>query len=318
LGIIIARIVPSRVGYWLVRVIASAMARHRTIIFTTIRANLRHVVPEASEEEIDDLARRAIAHAGRTYFDMFRLSAKDYQHGDIPLSIHFSDWVAARQALSNERGTVLVGPHMSNFDLAAQWIASQGFTIQGLSLPRPSTSARVVNALRRRRGILMTPLSVSSLRAAVKRLRAGGIVMTGVDRPVSLMEELVPFFGTPARLPTGHVRLALQANARIVVACCIMEREGQTAPGDASGTCRYRIQFAPPLDMEAAPGQESSARVSHANVRHNVRRVLEIIEGMIRQAPDQWLMFVPVWEDNTDGARSLEEPTMSEVSGIGI
>jgi len=34
------------------------------------------------------------------------------------------------------------------------------------------------------------------------------------------------------------------------------------------------------------------------DVRHNVRRVLAIIEEMIRQAPDQWLMFVPVWPEN--------------------
>lgn len=138
--------------------------------------------------------------------------------------------------------------------------------------------------------------------------------MTGADRPVSLMDELMPFFGAPARLPTGHVRLALQTHARIVVACCIMEKNGQTAAGDASGVCCYRIQFAPPIEMEAAPGHESAGRVSDANVRHNVRRVLEIIEEMIRQAPDQWLMFVPVWKDDAEKAPADKEA--SEVSDI--
>lgn len=317
LGVIIARLMPPRIGYWLARVIASAMARRRSFMFINARANLSRVVPEATDEELDDLARRAIAHAGRTYYDMFRLSAEDYQRGRVPLNIRIREWVAVRQALSDGRGTVLVGPHMSNFDLAAQWIASQGFDIQALSLPSPSTGARVVNALRRRRGIVMTPLSVSALRAAIKRLRAGGLVMTGADRPVSMMDELVPFFGAPARLPTGHVRLALQTQARIVVACCIMEKNGQTATGDASGVCCYRIQFAPPIEMEAASDQESAARISDANIRHNVRRVLEIIEDMIRQAPDQWLMFVPVWENATGKDTSDQElPEISDMLGI--
>jgi lauroyl/myristoyl acyltransferase len=34
------------------------------------------------------------------------------------------------------------------------------------------------------------------------------------------------------------------------------------------------------------------------DVRHNTRRVLAIIEEMIRLAPDQWLMFVPVWPES--------------------
>jgi phosphatidylinositol dimannoside acyltransferase len=316
LGVIIARLMPPRIGYWLARVIASAMAKRRTFMFTTARANLSHVVPEATDEELDDLARRAIAHAGRTYYDMFRLSAEDYQRGRVPLSIRVSEWLAVRQALADDRGTVLVGPHMSNFDLAAQWIASQGFEIQGLSLPSPSNGARLVNALRRHHGVVMTPLSIAALRTAVKRLRHGGLVMTGADRPVSLMDELALFFGAPARLPTGHVRLALQTDARIVVACCILEKNGQTAAGDASGACCYRIEFAAPLEMETAPGQESAARVSHANVRHNVQRVLEVAEEMIRQAPDQWLMFVPVWEDEAEkGASDKESSGASETMG---
>jgi lauroyl/myristoyl acyltransferase len=128
------------------------------------------------------------------------------------------------------------------------------------------------------------------------------------------MDELVPFFGAPARLPTGHVRLALQTQSRIVVACCIMEKDGQTAVGDASGVCCYRIQFAPPIEMEAASDQEVVPRVSEANIRHNVQRVLEIIEQMIRQAPDQWLMFVPVWEDTAHQDPSDRE--LSEVSDM--
>jgi len=29
----------------------------------------------------------------------------------------------------------------------------------------------------------------------------------------------------------------------------------------------------------------------------NARRVIAILEGFIRDHPDQWMMFVPVWPD---------------------
>ncbi|MBC7235289.1 MAG: hypothetical protein H5T69_05565 [Chloroflexi bacterium] len=295
--------VPPRLGYRLATRVASAMAKREATMFTTVRENLRHVLPHAGAEELSRLAEEAIAHAGRTYYDMFRFSDEDYRRGRVPLRVDVEEWRAVREVLADDRGTVLVGPHMSNFDMAARWIVAQGFTMQGLSLPQPNTGTRVLNRLRRRSGIEMTPLDVSALRMAVKRLRQGGIVLTGVDRPVSLMEEPVLFFDAPARLPTGHVRLALQTCSRIVVGCCLLESAVDMSSqgfartlGKKAALCRpdeldccYRIQYAPPLEMEEVGGREES-------VRHNVMRVLEIIERMIRQAPSQWLMFVPVWD----------------------
>jgi KDO2-lipid IV(A) lauroyltransferase len=147
----------------------------------------------------------------------------------------------------------------------------------------PDLGTRVVNWLRTRRGILMTPIDLRSLRLAVERLRKGGVVMTGVDRPVSRDDEPIQFFDAPARMPTGHVRLALQTGARVVVACCLQDPDG-----------KYALRLGPPLEMETTGNRAE-------DVRHNARRVLAIIEDMIRQAPDQWLMFVPVWPDASRG-----------------
>jgi lauroyl/myristoyl acyltransferase len=50
----------------------------------------------------------------------------------------------------------------------------------------------------------------------------------------------------------------------------------------------YEIDIAPPLEMEHV-GRRAD------DVRHNMRRILDILEGYIREAPEQWLMLVPVW-----------------------
>lgn len=284
LAIVLARILPRRFGYWVARKVSRRMSQRRSHMFRALRANLAHVVgPAIGDGDLDALAESALYHAGCTYVDMFRTTVDDYRSGRVQVRVDPKEWALARQAMLDERGTVLVGAHMSNFDLAAQWFAAQGIEIQALSLARPSSGTRVINWLRRRRGIVVTPIDVSSLRMAVARLRRGGVVLTGVDRPVSEDDEPVLFFGAPARLPVGHIRLAMQTESRVLVACCVQEPDGQ-----------YGVRLSAPLEME-----RTGDRVG--DIGHNCRRVLAVLEEIIRQAPDQWLMFAPVWPED-DGS----------------
>ncbi|MBC7315175.1 MAG: lysophospholipid acyltransferase family protein [Chloroflexi bacterium] len=283
LGMALARIVPPGVGYWISRRLARAMRKRRNNLFTTVRANIRQVVgPATSDEKLDEMAERAIYHAGCTYYDMFRQRRDSLRQYEIVLRASPETWEQVKSALQDRRGVIIAGAHMSNFDLAAQWIAAQGVEIQALSLAQPDIGTRVVNEIRRRRGVIVTPVGLDSLRAALKRLQNGGVIATGVDRPVSDHDEPLPFFGKPARLPTGHIRLALQTNAHVIAAACIQEPTG-----------RYALVMSPPLEMERTYDRQR-------DIRHNALRVLALLEEMIRQAPDQWLMFVPVWPEEEE------------------
>jgi len=287
LGIALARIMPQRLAYWIARKGARSMSRRGSDLIATVRANLAHVVgPLASQAELDALAENAICHAGCTYFDMFRTSLKHHYLGRASPRAYPDEWAQALSAFQDERGIIVVGPHMSNFDLVIQWITAQGIEIQALSLAEPDMGARVLNRLRRRRKVVVTPINLHGLRLALARLKKGGVVVTGVDRPVSADDEPITFFGAPARLPTGHIRLALQSGAHVLVGCCIQEPDGA-----------YTLRLRPPLEMEVSGDRRE-------DVRHNARRVLAVVEEMIREAPDQWLMFVPVWrEEDVAGNR---------------
>lgn len=274
LGVALARLVPRSIGYWLARHTARWIARHRFEVFRTLRENLSHVVPEADDATLDALAERTLYQTGCCYFDMLHFRPRDLEK---ILEYDPQEWAQAAAWFADERGTLVVGAHISNYDLAAQWFVSQGFEIQALSLASPSRGDRVVNALRRHRGLIATPISVSALREAVQRLRRGGIVITGVDRPVSEDDKPILFFDAPAPLPRGHVRLALQTGARIVVAYCLRKPDGH-----------YRLHILPALDMEHVGTREE-------DIEHNTRRVLDLVETTIRAAPDQWIMLVPVW-----------------------
>jgi len=269
-----------RLGSWLATGFARYMAWRRSTLYRTVRSNLAHVLGAgASAQELDTAAERAIYHAGRSYYDLLRIGLQECADGRAPIRHDPAEWERTLAVLRGGRGTVLVGPHVGSFDLGGQWIAAQGVEMQTLSLAEPSIANQVQNWLRRRRGMIVTPVGLPALRAAMQRLRRGGVVVTGVDRPVSPDDGPVPFFDAPARLPDGHVRLALQTDAQVVAASCILQPDG----------C-WMLHLAPPIEMERSGDRE-------ADVRHNMRRVLAIVEELIRMAPDQWLMFVPVWAE---------------------
>ncbi|MGH2619898.1 MAG: lysophospholipid acyltransferase family protein, partial [Anaerolineales bacterium] len=134
----------------------------------------------------------------------------------------------------------------------------------------------VTNRIRRSFGVDLSPTNFNSLRQAIRHLRKGGMVVTAVDRP-DPQGELLEFFGRPARLLVGHARLAIRTGAPIIVGGTYQEANG-----------RYRAVL---LDvLESNPyADKPTGELELAQA------VMRIHEHFIRQRPDQWMMFHPVW-----------------------
>jgi KDO2-lipid IV(A) lauroyltransferase len=216
----------------------------------------------------------------RGYYDLFR--AWQLPQEQLVASVDIPEEVRAvvRSAWNRAGGSVLVFPHLSAFDLGAQ---AMGFYLpetQVLTVPDPPPGFELTNTLRLWSGFEVTPLSSSALRQAIKRLRRGGVVSVAGDRPISDLDEPVPFFGRPACVPSGHVRLALKTGAQVVVACCFL----------SPLTRKYTMHVEPPLEMIRTGNQDEDVRV-------NMRQVLDALERIIGRWPEQWQMFVPVWPE---------------------
>ncbi len=173
----------------------------------------------------------------------------------------------------------MVVPHLTNIDLVGHAAALAGMRFQVLSYPDPPASYQATNRLRSASGIEVTPMSIEALRKATKRLKAHGFVLTGVDRPIGDDKYRPLFFGRPASLPVGHVRLALNTNVPVVVITGRLQSSG-----------RYRVWASEPIWMQ--PDEDLQAEIVT-----NAERILSYIEQEIRQAPEQWTMFYPVWPE---------------------
>jgi phosphatidylinositol dimannoside acyltransferase len=289
LGMVLSRIASPRVGHSFSWRMAGWVCRARPAVHKTVQANLARVLgPGTAQETLDRTTREVYYSTLRSWYDLFR--ARQLPHQELVASVDYSEVTraVAQDLQSSSRGTVLVIPHLSNFDLGGHVLAAYVARIQVLTLPNPPPGFRLANELRRNSGIEITPLAPAALRQALQRLKAGGVVGTAGDRPVSDLDDPVPFFGQPARVPSGHVRLALKANARVVVAYCVL----------SPNTDKYTLCLEPPLELVRTGDRDEDVRI-------NMRFVLDKLEAVIRRWPGQWQMFVPVWPGLLTGERSI-------------
>lgn len=285
LAFYLGKTLPPRGGHCVVVLLSRLIVTFKPDVYHAARANLRHVLGNtASDVELDRAVHRLFRNALRGYYELFHNVGRGIVDvADFRPPVHLAP--EARQyideALASGRGLMILGAHVSNFDLA--WIGLSQYIpvqMQALSLAAPPPGFEFFNHLREKGNVLLTPIAPRSLRDAMARLRQGGIVLTGVDRPIGEGDEPVEFFGATAYLPTGYIRIPLRTDSLVMTMAAYFE----------DGV--YHVVGNPPLEMERT-GDDG------VDVTLNLRCVLAQIESLIMRHPDQWMMFLPVWRDQS-------------------
>lgn len=281
LVILICRLLPLRWAYRFGEWLVSLVGRNQGVPFIQgVRANLAvmHGVPE-SDPVVDAALTGLLRQMAHSYVDLFRVI--DGSPEQIYAACCFDP--ATVQAIDTCRaegqGLVLVGAHTCSFDILLLALRQVFPSVQALTLSDPKGSSAVMNDLRWRFGIEVTPISVQALRQAVERLRSGGVVAVAADVPVAEHSgEMLTFFGRAARLPVGHARLALDTGAQMVVGVSHCTGDGHYA-----------------AEMAVAPRPASTGSKRQDSICW-AQAALTAIESYLRRWPDQWLMPKPLWE----------------------
>lgn len=284
LGLSLALLLCLVVPRGLARKIGFALADHlsrdrQSALVRAVRANQAVVrgLP-SGDPELDDAVMQVLRCAAAGYVDLFRGIARG-PSALRSLCVPDADLMSIIETeMRRKGGLLLVGAHTSNFDALLMTLDDRGFSGQALAYADPTQVYLLQNAIRRRFGLDISPISVPALVRAARRLRAGGLVLTGVDRP-DPSGELLTFFGRPARLPIGHARLALLTGASLLVG-------GMLAQGDG-------LYKAVALDIVRPSGLSCES----ASPKGLAQRIINCLEEFIRRHPDEWLMFYPVWPD---------------------
>ena len=280
LGLIIIKILNREQAYrfadWMSRRI---VAKKESDMIRAVRSNqavIRGLPFDAPE--LDDAVFEVIRNSARGYTDWYRATHAGPEAVLESMEIDPQLIEYIEQARDDKRGLMIVGAHMSSFNIMLLALGVHGYPIQALSFANVQGGVHVDNAVRRKYGLNLTPISPKSLKQAMRRLKNGGLAVTAVDRPDVGGDELI-FFGRKATLPVGPARLAVATNSRILVGMI------QTV-----GTNKYRAVADLPLEPEFTGDREQ-------DVINLAQRYVDIIEDYIRQRPGEWLMFLPMWPD---------------------
>ncbi len=216
LAILTGRVLPRRWGYGLATLIGNLIGSLKNNkMVKAIRAN-QYVVhgKQMPAEVLNQMPKTIFVSAAKCIFDYFHFLSRPEKLQNI---ISFSPEASnAIERIKNQEPTVVVCPHLSNFDLMGYTLALHKVDVQVLSFPNPNETYKVQNRLRERTGINVTPLDFSAFRQAQLRLQKGGSVLTGMDRPLADQRDtkyMPRFFGYETHLPVAYIRMALKANA---------------------------------------------------------------------------------------------------------
>jgi lauroyl/myristoyl acyltransferase len=281
-----------RLAAWLVRAIPARLenricslagnwiaSRRDSGLVRAVRLNQWVVRGESlSKDELDEAVRETFRNSARTVYDLYRHAGDLEKVGEMILLDEVTQELVQRPEFDRQ-GLVVVGLHVSNFDLILQWLCRQGIRPLVLTIPDPQGGRRVEYEARLKTGMNLVPASLGALRHAIRHLQQGGCVLTGADRPVPEPRERPLFFGRPAALPTHHVYLAAKAGVPVRVMFTRREADG-----------RYRVTTSAPIAMDSYDDWD-------AGMLKNTEKVLKVAETYLRGIPQQWSVPLPLWPE---------------------
>jgi lauroyl/myristoyl acyltransferase len=114
---------------------------------------------------------------------------------------------------------------------------------------------------------------------AIQHLQEGGAVALLIDRPSSNASVTIELFNRPFRASLAAAELARASGCAIVPVAIVRGHDG------------YDVVVRKRIDYDRARLRDPAAR------RELTQEILRALEPLIRQYPEQWFHFIPIWPD---------------------
>jgi KDO2-lipid IV(A) lauroyltransferase len=240
-----------------------------------LRDNMRHVMRGKSSAEIDRVAKNILRNHLKNYYDFFRSIrlTKD----DIAKLVQVNGFENLENARARGKGVVFITAHFGNLDIVGQTFAIRGYKVTTpAEHVKPEILYQRIVSTRASKGLTIIPVD-GPLLSLVRALKKNEIVGLAADLDVTKSGIVVNFFDAPARLPDGHVQLALRTGAALLPAFSLRLPDNTFAA------------FAEPAIALKNTGNFDG------DVRAGVEQVARVLEKWIGQYPEQWVMFHRTW-----------------------
>ncbi len=237
------------------------------------RRNLRHAFPEKTADEIEAIVAAMWDNLGR--------SAAEYPHLATIIRTRTVIEGAETIVLLRDDGKpgIFFAGHLGNWELATYSAMVNGLPLSLVYRAPNNPLIEGLYALGRRPGSGgLIPKGSEGARRLMKLMKRGGHIGMLVDQKMNDGIPL-PFFGRTAMTAPALAHLAYRFDCPVVGARVVR-----------LGGAHFRVTIEPPLEL---PRTDNLA----ANVAETLCRVNALLEGWIREHPEQWLWVHRRWPD---------------------
>jgi KDO2-lipid IV(A) lauroyltransferase len=209
------------------------MALFATAAYKTTKQNLDHCFPDKSPQEKTALARSRMKHLGQAFFEtpgLWRRSSKWLQSKIVAIEGESH----LKEAIANDRGTILLIPHQGNWEVIGLWVATQTAMTSLYQPPKNSLLGNWIKKSRERTGATLVPTNVRGVAALLKALNRGETVAILPDQqPPKASGDFAPLFEKPALTMTLTYNLLNRSNSQALFCTALREKGG------------WRLHFSP-------------------------------------------------------------------------
>jgi KDO2-lipid IV(A) lauroyltransferase len=277
-GLFLARHLPAFLARPLAFTLGHLYALLRPSRLGIVEANLAPLLG-AGTPECRATSRRLFAQFAAKVLDLWRCESGMATDRWMTEWSGWERFVAARE---RNQGVLLVTPHIGNWEFGGPFLSKRGIKLLVLTQPEPGSGfTELRQASRAQWGIetIVVRNDPFAFVDIIKRLQDGAIVALLVDRPPAPTGVTVELFGRPFQASIAAAELARATGAAILPVYVV------------HGTTGYKACVLPEVAYSrAALGNRESRRML-------TQEIMRAFEPVIREHPDQWYHFVPLWPE---------------------
>jgi KDO2-lipid IV(A) lauroyltransferase len=249
--------------------------------------NIGQVLGRSDRERTRPLAREAFRNFGKFVIDFVRFPVLTKE--EIRRRLVFHQWVELDEVMASKRGMIIVTMHFGAYDLGAAALGAYDYETFGVAESYGyHRMDELIITSRRQMGMNFIPndkVTVGVFRA----IKRGGILAMLIDVAPAGTEVTVDFMGARADVSSVPARVALRTGAWVVPVMVLRGPERDDI-------------IRPVLDTQALRNFERSGD-EERDVQEMTRRIMASYEAVLRQHPEQWLIFRRIWPGLEPAAR---------------
>nr|WP_281270134.1 lipid A biosynthesis lauroyl acyltransferase [Bosea caraganae] len=277
----------SDLGGWLLRSVSPLIPVNKVAL-----ANIRAVFPEKSEAEVKAIARGAWENLGRTaaeYAHLNTLFDYDYHNPGKPSRVEVAGIEHFIALKDDEKPGLIFSAHLGNWELPA--ICAAAYDLETTAVFRAPNDPAIASVVHEIRSGAMGGLAAAKQGAAFAMqgvLEKGGHLGMLIDQHFT-RGVVVPFLGRPA-LTNPILGKFVRRFECPVHGVRVIRLPNQ----------RFRLELTPPLDLP----RDAAGEIDVAGA---MAMMTAVVDGWVREHPEQWLWMHRRWRPNMIGSAALAD-----------